>query len=71
MTREMAITSSALLDGMDTVTGQPTWRTESPRIHWQPVWQELDLVIGLAVERSGISTLLDPSTYATQPVPPV
>lgn len=67
MTREMAITSSALLDGMDTVSGQPTWRTESPRIHWQPVWQELDLVIGLAVERSGISTLLDPSTYATQP----
>jgi len=83
VTKETATANFILLDEMNTLTSQPQWVTESvvadanlslsvlptvtPRIVWSADWEELDLVMGLAVESSGNSILLDPATYATLP----
>jgi phosphodiesterase/alkaline phosphatase D-like protein len=83
LTKETATANFILLDGMNALTNQPQWVTESvvadanlslsvlptvtPRIIWSADWEELDLVMGLAVESSGNSILLDPATYATLP----
>ena len=83
LTKETATANFILLDGMNALTNQPQWVTESvvadanlslsvlptvtPRIIWSADWEELDLVMGLAVESSGNPILLDPATYATLP----
>lgn len=38
-----------------------------PEISWQPLWRELDLVFGLAVDGGGAQTLLNPANFATLP----
>jgi hypothetical protein len=42
----------------------PEVRTE---ISWQPLWRELDLVFGLAVDVTGGLSLLNPTDFATLP----
>jgi hypothetical protein len=39
----------------------------TPEISWQPLWRELDLVFGLAVDATGGLSLLNPSDFATLP----
>jgi len=39
----------------------------TPVINWQPGWNELDLVFGVAVDATGSQTLLDPAGFATLP----
>jgi phosphodiesterase/alkaline phosphatase D-like protein len=83
VTAEQASGSFQFLDGVDPLSGMPRWSSETvvasrnlslslnpeatPEISWQSGWRELDLVIGMAVDGEGSSTLLDPAAYASVP----
>lgn len=80
---DQAIGNFVFLDGVDPMSNQPVWASESviassdfnlsllpeatPQISWQPGWKELDLVFGMAVANDGGQTLLDPAAFATLP----
>jgi hypothetical protein len=48
--------------GIEGSTHSPQWI-----LQWQSTWRELDLVIGLAVDKNGLQTLLDPAAFSTLP----
>ena len=83
VTADQASGSFQFLNGVDPLSGVPRWSSETvvasrnlslsvnpeatPEISWQSGWRELDLVIGMALDGAGSSTLLDPSAYASLP----
>ena len=80
---DQAIGNFVFLDGVDLMSNQPVWTSESviasnefnlsllpeatPQISWQPGWKELDLVFGMAVTNDGGQILLEPEAFATLP----
>jgi predicted extracellular nuclease/phosphodiesterase/alkaline phosphatase D-like protein len=83
VSKEQAVGTFQLLDGVNPLSGLSKWATETvvaasdfklsvqpeatPQITWQSGWRELDLVFGMAVDINGAQTLLDPVAYATLP----
>ena len=83
VSKEEAIGSYQFLDGLNSFSGPPQWASETvvagsdlslsitpeatSQINWQPGWSELDLVFGLATDRAGGQTLLNPAAFATLP----
>ena len=83
VSKEQAVGTFQLLNGSDPLSGKSAWSSETvvssssfalttgsearPLISWQPGWQELDLTFGLAVDATGVPTLLDPAVYASVP----
>jgi hypothetical protein len=78
-----AVGTFVFLDGVNFFSGLPLWASETvvaagdlslsltpevtPEISWQPLWRELDLVFGLAVDATGGLSLLNPTDFATLP----
>ncbi|QVL52834.1 MAG: ExeM/NucH family extracellular endonuclease [Cyanobium sp. M30B3] len=78
-----AVGTFVFLDGVNSFSGLPLWASETvvaagdlslsltpevtPEISWQPLWRELDLVFGLAVDATGGLSLLNPTDFATLP----
>jgi hypothetical protein len=72
-----------VLDDVEAASGEPQWASErviasgdlnlsllveqGAAIRWQPGWQELDLVFGMAIDAASNHTLLNPADFATLP----
>jgi alkaline phosphatase D len=83
ISKDQAVGTFQLIDGVNPLTGQPRWTSESvtasadfslaskpavmPLINWQTGWTELDLMFGLASTSAGELVQLDPADFATLP----